>query len=342
MSAPPTLLDSALSTQHSVLPVWSLRCLLAACLLFGSEILLWTNPPGRTIADWLLLVPGYIALAALLLDLILRYRIRDLIGTMLLSGVYGLLASLLLNPQTTLIDLALTLVTRVMGGHALLGLEMIGLFLALTGGTHRARYLLLAGSGVVGLAWGMWVRWFPVLDERPYGEASLATMLAYGAAGVIVIALARTIAVRQAAQLSPEQVRISRREWSVLLILLLALFIVRVAQGALDTASLIAIPALVALCVVILWFRKSDKPGTLLDQRIPLRPLPLAWLFIAAAFLFFMGILAYNLPFIVIANVNQLTFIILGFTAYGMGWLPLVSMILGVRAAGRLTRERRL
>jgi hypothetical protein len=334
--------DSVLSTQHSALPIWSLRCLLAACLLLGSEILLWTNPPGRTIVDWLLLVPGYIALASLLLDLILRYRIRNLIGTMLLSGIYGLLTSLLLNPQTTLIDLSVTLVTRVMGGHALLGLEMIGLFLALLGGTRRARYLLLAGSGIVGLAWGFWVRWFPVLDERPYGEVSLATMLVYGAAVVMVIALTRAIAIRQAAQLSPEEVRLSRREWSLLLLVLLALFIVRLVQGTVDTASLIAIPALVALCVVILWFRKSDRPGTLLDRRIPPRPLPLVWLLITAGFLFFMGILAYNLPYIEAANLNQLTFIILGFTAYGMGWLPLVCMILGVRAAGRLTRERRL
>jgi hypothetical protein len=281
-------------------------------------------------------------LAALLLDLILRQRIRDLIGVMLLSGIYGLLASLLLNPQTAFVDLSITLVTRVMGGHTLLGLEMIGLFLALTGGTRRGRYLLLAGSGVVGLAWGFWVRWFPVLDERPYGEVSLTTMLAYGAVGVIVIALLWRVAVKKSAQLSPEHLRLSGRAWGALLIVLLALLIVRAMQGVMDVAALIAIPALVGLCLVILWFRRSDKTGTLLDGRIPLRPLPVLWAGITAAFLFFMGILAYSLPLIEAANLNQLTLIILGFMAYGMGWLPLVSMILGVRAAGRLTRERRL
>jgi hypothetical protein len=338
-----------LSTQHSVLgspssllAPWSIRFLLAACLLFGSEILLWTNPPGRDITDWLLLLPGYLALATLLLDLILRYRVRDLTGAMLLAGVYGLLASLLLNPQTALVDLSYTLVTRVMGGHTLLGLEMIGLFLALTGGRRGTRSLLVAGAGVVGLAWGIWVRWFPVLDARPFGEVALATMLAYGAGGLIVIYILFRLAAGKSASMTPGDVRLSWRAFGLLVIVLLLLFVVRLLQGAIDVASLIAIPALLALCLVILWFRKSARQDTLLDGRIPVRPLPLVWMLAAGAFFFAMSVLVYSLPLIEAANLNQLTLIILGFTAYGMGWLPLICLVLGVRAAARLTRERRL
>jgi hypothetical protein len=322
--------------------MWSVRLLLAACLLFGSEILLWTNPPGRAITEWLLLVPGYVALATLLLDLILRYRVRDLIGAMLLAGVYGLLASLLINPQTALIDLSYTLVTRVMGGHTLLGLEMIGLFLALTGGSRGNRYLLIAGSGVVGLAWGFWVRWFPVLDARPFGEVSLATMLAYGAAGMVLIYVCLRLAASHTASASPGDLKLSWRALGTLVIVLLILFVVRLLQGVIDVAALIAIPALAALCLVILWFRKSSREDSLLDRRIPVRPLSLLWIVAAGAFLVGMGVLAYNLPLFEVGNLNQLTLVILGFTAYGMGWLPLVCLILGVRAAARLTRERRL
>jgi hypothetical protein len=319
-----------------------MRLLLASCLLFGSEVLLWTNPPGRVVTEWLLLVPGYIALATLLLDLLVRYRVRDLIGVMLLAGMVGLLASLLLNPQTALIDLSYTLVTRVMGGHTLLALEMIGLFLALTGSSRRARYLLLAGSGVVGLAWGIWVRWFPVLDARPFGAVSPATMLAYGAAGIALIFLLLRLAARHAASLSPADLKLSWRASGVLVIVLLLLFVVRLLQAAIDLASLIVIPALAALCLVILWFRRPAKEGSVLDTRIPVRPLSAAWILAAAGFLFLMGMLVYGLPLIVVANLNQLTLVILGFTAFGMGWLPLVSLILGVRAAARLTRERRM
>jgi hypothetical protein len=68
----------------------------------------------------------------------------------------------------------------------------------------------------------------------------------------------------------------------------------------------------------------------------------LLWLVIATLFFFGMALLAYQLPFIEAANLNQYTFVVLGFTAYGMGWLPFISLVLGVRAASRLTRERRL
>jgi hypothetical protein len=136
--------------------------------------------------------------------------------------------------------------------------------------------------------------------------------------------------------------KLSWRASGVLVIALLLLFVLRLLQGVIDPASLIAIPALTALCLLILWFRKSSREGSLLDRRIPVRPLPILWIVAAGAFLVLMGVLVYNLPLVELANLNQLTLVILGFTAFGMGWLPLVCLILGVRAAARLTRERRL
>ncbi len=64
--------------------------LLALLLMFGSEILVWTNPPGRPLLQWLLLIPGYLALSAVLLDFTVRYRVRDVFGALLLTGVYSL------------------------------------------------------------------------------------------------------------------------------------------------------------------------------------------------------------------------------------------------------------
>src|SRR5512134_3791736 len=110
-----------------------LRLLLAALLAYGSEVLVWTNPPGRPLLEWLLFAPGYLVLASILLDFVVRYRVRDLFGVLILAGFYSLSAALLLNPESMLIDMPRTLVTRVMGAHGLLAAEMIGLFLALTG-----------------------------------------------------------------------------------------------------------------------------------------------------------------------------------------------------------------
>jgi hypothetical protein len=125
-----------------------LRLLMAALLLFGSEILLWIDPPARAFTDWLLLVVGYVALGALVLDLAARYRIRSVYDAMLVIAIYALCAGLLLNPQTALADFPRTFMTRVLGAHGLLGLEMFGLFLALTNGTGRRTRRLLPGSSL--------------------------------------------------------------------------------------------------------------------------------------------------------------------------------------------------
>ena len=147
---------------------------------------------------------------------------------------------------------------------------------------------------------------------------------------------------KEPASITLGDLRLSWRALGILVIVLLLLFVIRLLQGAIDVASLIALPALLALCLVILWFRKSTREDTLLDGRIPLRLLPLTWTLAAGAFFFVMSVLVYNLPLIEVANLNQLTLIILGFTAYGMGWLPLICLVLGVRTAARMTRERRL
>ncbi len=134
---------------------WIARGLLAALLLFASEVVLWTNPTGRAPLEWLLLAVGYLALAVLLLDLAARYRIRDLFGLLALAGIYGLISSLALNSQTALAEVPRTWATRVMGAHTLAGLGALLLFLTFT--SARSRGLLLAAV-VSGLLWGVWVR----------------------------------------------------------------------------------------------------------------------------------------------------------------------------------------
>ncbi len=74
-----------------------LRLLLAALLAFGSEIGVWTMPTTRSPLDWALLVIGYVALSALLLEIAARYRLRDIFGLMMLAGLYGMLNGLILT-----------------------------------------------------------------------------------------------------------------------------------------------------------------------------------------------------------------------------------------------------
>lgn len=351
-------------------------CILLALLLaFGSEILVWTNPSGRPFLEWLLLIPGYLVLSAILLDFIVRYRVRDLFGALLLTGIYALAGALILNPASTLNDMPRTLVTRIMGAHALIAAEMIGLFLVLTGGSSQARRNLLIGCAVVGLAWGIWVKNWP--QEEGYGAVSLPTMLAFGVGGLALIAVYlyvvlprlqstkfRTsppspLSVYSEGEISPmilgDKIRfpnasddrlniflLTQRDWMVIIGVLAVLLIVRLLQGQVIGAGLILCPLLMVLCWGIIWFRERKRGDTLLDQHLPIRPLALPYMLLAAALFLGVGIFAYNLSDIKIGTITPFTLIGLGFTAYGLAWLPTVSLVLGVQGYLRQLATRKM
>jgi hypothetical protein len=309
-------------------------------LMFGSDVLVWTNPPGREPLDWPLMLVGYLAVAAILLDLIVRYRVHDLFGVLLLSGVYSLTASLTLNPESMLSDLPRTLVTRIMGAHALLAVEMIGLFLVLTGGQKRHLLrLLLVGSAIVGLAWGIWARWFP--DDAGYPSVSLEAMLVYGAVFVSILAALAAILPAQTAPLTPDHLRLSRRGWALALLVLAALAVFRALDGNIPSSALLMVLPVLALCLVIIWFRGRKRGQTLLDGHIPAAPPAWRWLIAAAGLFFGAAVLGYSLPRIPSDEFNQLRLIGIGFTAYGLAWLPTVSLVLGVRAYLRQMQANR-
>jgi hypothetical protein len=323
--------------------IWSIRVLLAALLLFGSEVLLWTNPVQRPVGEWLLLIPGYVALSTLLLDLIVRYRVRDLWGLMTLAGIYGLCAGMLLNPQTTLIDLPRTLVTRAMGAHTLVGLEMIGLFLALTNGKSRVlRRLLLVGSAIVGVAWGVWARWSPTQTDATYGEIPLTGMLMVGVVSLVVILGVFALVVRRSGVLSSGDLMLSLREMALLILGLAALLFIRIFQNALSGTALIVVPVLLVFCLTIQWFRRNTKKPTLLDACLPVAPLAPGWIALAIVIFGAASVIAYDAPLIGNETINQLWVVVVGFTLYGLGWLPLVSAVLGVRAYIRQVATQKL
>jgi hypothetical protein len=327
-------------------------------LAFGSEILVWTNPPGRPLLEWLLLIPGYLALSAVLLDFMVRYRVRDLFGALLLTGIYALAASLILNPASTLNDLPRTLVTRIMGAHALIAAEMIGLFLALTGGKQSNRNLWI-GCVVVGLAWGIWVKNWPV--EEGFGAVSLVTMLAFGVGGIAIIALYLYGVLPRfqgdlPTQTPPSNVLLNpivsdeslnillltRRDWMMVVGMVTLLLVIRLLQGQVIGAGLILCPLLLVLCWGVLWFRGRKRGDTLLDHHLPIRPLGLPYALIAAVIFLAVGIFAYNLPEISFGAVTPFVLIGLGFTSYGLAWLPTVSLVLGVQGYLRQLATRKM
>jgi hypothetical protein len=317
--------------------------MLAAMLLFGSEILLWLNPPGRTAGEWLMLGAGYVALAALALDLAARYRLRDLYDAMLLAAIYGLLNGLLLNPATALELIPDTVINRVLGGHTLLGWEMFGLFLALTGG-HIRRYqrLLPFASLWIGFYWGIWVRWLPAFTQLVKTDIALTTMLTYGAAGLVVIVVLFVLASKRTGDVTPLDLRLSVLEWGAALVVLIVLFLVHVGRDAIDSDGLGLTAMLVAVCIVVLWFRRAERGKTLLDDHLPMTPLSWKWIALALVIFAASSILAYNLPLVHLFDLDQFRLMALGYGAVGVGWLPFIASVLGYRTLDRHSRTGKI
>jgi hypothetical protein len=326
--------------QTDTAAVWGVRMLLAAAFFFGSEILLWTNPTGRPSADWLIILPLYLLLATVILDIFSRYRLRDFAGVMTLAGIYSLINSLVINPDTSLIEIPRTLVTRVTGAHTLLGLEMLILFLALTG--QNFRRVALFGASIVGLAWGTWVRWSPLETQVTYETASLETMLILGIGGAVVILLFAAFAFFRGKTLTPQSILLNNRHWMFIGLVFFGLVLLRIAQGTVDVSALGLTGLILALCWAILWFRRGTKLSPMLEDHLPVRPPSFLWIVAVFALLFASGVFAYNQPLTRLGEINQLTLVVYGFTLYGLAWLPAVSLLIGLRAYVRQMQSRPL
>jgi hypothetical protein len=183
------------------------------------------------------------------------------------------------------------------------------------------------------LAWGIWVRWWP-LDEG-YSLVEMPTMLLYGAAGNIIIVVLLTLISPRTLQLIPKNLRLSRAGWGTTFLLMVGLFVLRLLLGGMDVGGVILVSILLVICWAILWFRERPKGETLLDGHIPIQRLPARYIVVALLIFFAAAIATYNLPLIQIEQANLLTLIGVGFTAYGLAWLPTVSLVLGMRAYGR-------
>jgi hypothetical protein len=316
-----------------MLSAWRHRFWLGGLLFFGSEIVLWTQMQ-REWLEWLLIGGGYLALAALTLEAAAFFRARSVFEALALAGVIGLANGLLLNPSTALVDLPRTLVTRAMGAHALMALAMIGAFTLIVGARRTPALRIGLGIGALGLGlfWGVWARWSPTeLVGQP--ETPLAEMLGAGALVLAaLVALARWLPTASIP-------RLNRLDWTLCLGALLALLIVRLVSAQIGAFALIAAPLLIAYCLAVLYFRQRKKPGSFMDAGASAP----AWGWAAAAAAIFLGAgaLGYHLPR-QIALGDLLALLAVAFTAYGLVWLPCVSLVLGAQAFSRRARGFRL
>jgi hypothetical protein len=316
--------------------VWRLRLLLALMLLFGSEILLWTDPFRRLLTEWIVLIVGYVALASLLLDFAARFRVRNIFGLLALAGIYGLLGSLLLNPDTTLTDVPRTLFTRVLGGHTFAGLLMLALFLRLQTPGQMSLLRGAAAGGLVGLGWGTWARWSPTLLRPDATDTPLSSMVALAAAAFVLMLV---LLLLRRDDLSAD-VRLQPLEWIGVAVVLIGMLVIRGLTNQIDTFAFVLIAMLGLFCLVLLWFLRRRKGHTLLDG-IGAVNAPLATFAALIVSFAALALVGYGLRRGEGAQ-DPVFLITVLMTAFGIAWLPGVSLALGAQAVARQVRAGKL
>ena len=327
--------------QSDKLSLWGIRLLLASLLVLGGEILLWNNPQIHDPLEWLLRIIGYVASSTLLLDLAVRYRIRNLYDVMTLCVVHVLLVALLIQPDVAFDVFPSKFIQRMMGGVGFVSIEMFGVFLVMTRASVKwGRPLLMGYALAVGFYWGIWARWSPLRDVSGIEPTTFNIMLAYFCiVGLIVfllfLGMSRRHSVWQATHLQLDQ-----RELGAVLIACVLLFLIRLIQGIVSFGGLAFFIVLMALVIGVLYYRKPEKAQMLMDRHFPPQPIQWGWLIIASIIVVMSAFMAYNLPFIALDFVNQLWILEMAFLGIGGLWLPLIAVIFSTEAMDRQSRTR--
>ncbi|MDX2163648.1 MAG: hypothetical protein SF162_20195 [bacterium] len=335
----------------------SLYALLAALFAFCSEALLWNRPEPRSIPALGLVSVGYLAAAAVLTDMMARYRVQTFTGLMAVAGLYGMINGLTLNPDTALIDVPRTLITRVLGAHTLMGVLALSAFVALQLGLRGRgrRALLLILFALLGIGWGAWARW----NDAGGGAATYNSTPAFALepiiAGAVLIALAAgcwrwhraVTGVRPPpppagkALIDPAApYKLTPGGYALAAAALGVNLAYHLANAHVDSVSLTILIVLIGFVGSILWFQTRKKGLSLIDG-IDAGTEPPGYWIAAALIVLVSAAFAHQLARQPDAGDPVAWFGAL-FTTAGVVWLPALTLIIGARALGRRARSLRL
>ncbi|MCZ7542625.1 MAG: hypothetical protein M5R40_03375 [Anaerolineae bacterium] len=316
------------------LPAWLLRALFGAGFFTLGEVMLWDNPDP---AQWPLRAVGCLLLAAVAVDLIVRFNVRDVPGIMVVGGVFGVPYGVLVA-QVVGEDLIRGMVLRPLGWYALVGgaLGVAAALIALRG----AGYTLPRGVAAAGLGllWGMWVRWFPTQTAGGAPAPLEAATLAAGA-GLAVMGVLAYAYQRRPARLEID-LMLTPWEWALVAVGLGAFLVAGLARGGILPLGLGALVALsVFLVGVLLFSRERYRRSALRDLTPPARFNAPHYTALALSFLVAGG-LGYIIPPIgAAAEPLQLSAMVALLYVLGFAWVPVVSVFMAVRAFMDISRQ---
>lgn len=337
MKAPQVKVAAPLRAIDMLLAPWMLRGAFALLLFAAWELLLGKAIFQRDIIDLIAQIIGCLAVATLLLDLIERFTVHEMFGALLVMGIGGLLAFTLLDIRPPE-DIFLALSSRGLGAYTLLALAMFASLLWLARGGHWRWLILLIPVGLIA---GIWARWTPY-EGTPVNDGWRGLIIA----GLFWVAAAQ--AARMSAGTAGLRMRLLPGEALAALGLLIIALSARTHARLPDTLTATVAAALIALCIVMLWFQRRHKERSYAEQLVNWHPDSLRWGIVSplrlGAWLLMIGVgagVGWLLPRGEGAD-DPVALIGTLFTAFGLVWLPTVAVVYGWRAIRRDLRAMRL
>lgn len=315
---------------------WGARLSFGAVLLVASEWIVWQTPTRFSALEWIGLAVLYLALAAIMLDLVTRLNVSEVFSLFLLAGIYGLVDATLIS-HVTARDLPISLIVRPLSMQPLAFMVALAAFRILASGRATGPLDFLAALGI-GLVWGVWVRWFPEVSDEPIPAVKIGTALAALAVGLVACGALRYI-VPPADIYRREAWLLTRVEWLLSGGITLAALVLGLAQKDITRPGLGIVVALGSFMAAVLYATVPLRRGASFLAAItpPRRPNPAAWLVVIVPFLV-AGWVGYSLPGSG-SHSTQSDLLFGALTGFGIVWPPAVSTMVGVRAFVQLARE---
>jgi hypothetical protein len=279
----------------------------------------------------------YIPLAAILMDLVVRFQANDPPSLLLVSGVYGLGAAAIINHSAFSPDLQTlfsenliyNLVVRAMALQTGAGLYGLLLFVVVMRG-KQVEPLHIAAAAAIGVLWGVWVHWYPIRTAANWGlvpieSAHLYILAAFGIIGVLIFLVAPRFRF-----IKEEQMELLWWERGVVGVPLFIALVVGMIQEVIPFLQLILVIGIIAFMIWALSNQLRDYDPSILAEMMFAAPNAVTFIILAVVFLV-AGTLAYSFVTGPDSPVGLAAYLIA--LAFGAVWLPGASLLIFWRAS---------
>jgi hypothetical protein len=306
------------------LPVWRLRLILGGMLMFFSEIVMWQNPLARSPLEWPVLLVLYVAQAAILLDLVVRFQANEIASLFLVCGMYGLVNSAVIS-HIALEQVPVSLLVRGMAlqtGAAFYGLMF---FISVMRGKQPDGIQALFAVAI-GVLWGIWLHWYPL--QRGWGLVSLETAQLTIAIALVLLGAGIFVVAPRFKVYREEHILLLWWEMVLVGVPLFIALLVAMLQNLVPFIPLLLVFAIGAFIAWTLFYQREGYDPSIFAQMTFASPnfitfIALSILFVAA------GTLAYSLVTDADSPVGVGTYWLI--VVLGSAWLPGASILLFLR-----------